>query len=79
MIMLTVPNNNNSSIGTASGEIRERQFLFQRLSVMIQRFNSILLHISFVERDDPHLSLSRLLILAYSYLLTLGNFTTKGT
>jgi len=33
-----------SRIGTASGEIRERQFLFQRLSVTIQRFNSILLH-----------------------------------
>ena len=42
-------------IGTASGEIRERQFLFQRLSVTIQRFNLILLHNSFVERDDPDL------------------------
>jgi len=44
-----------SRIGTASGEIRERQFLFQRLSVTIQRFNVILLRNSF---------LSRLLILA---------------
>ena len=46
-----------SRIGTASGEIRERQFLFQRLSVTvtIQRFNSILLHNSFVERNDPFL------------------------
>jgi len=44
-----------SRIGTASGEIRERQFLFQRLSVTIQRFNLILLHNSFVERDDPDL------------------------
>jgi len=44
-----------SRIGTASGEIREHQFLFQRLSVTIQRFNSILLHNSFVERDDSDL------------------------
>jgi len=42
-------------IGTASGEIRERQFLFQRLSVTIQRFNAILLHNSFVDRDDQDL------------------------
>jgi len=44
-----------SKIGTASGEIRERQFLFQRLSVTIQRFNAILLHNSFVDRDDQDL------------------------
>ena len=44
-----------SGIGTASGEIRERQFLFQRLSVTIQRFNSFFFHNSFVERDDPDL------------------------
>ena len=43
-----------SRIGTASGEIRERQFLFQLLSVMI-RFNAILLHNSFVDRDDQDL------------------------
>ena len=42
-------------IGTASGEIRERQFLFQRLSVTIQRFIAILLHNSFVDRDDQDL------------------------
>jgi len=46
-----------SRIGTASGEITERQFLFQRLSVTIQRFNSILLHNILVERDDPDLYL----------------------
>ena len=44
-----------SRIGTVSGDIRECQFLFQRLSVTIQRFNSIILHNSFVERDDPDL------------------------
>ena len=44
-----------SKIGTASGESRERQFLFQRLSVTIQRFNAMLLHNSFVDRDDQDL------------------------
>jgi len=44
-----------SRIGMASGEIRERQFLFQRLSVTIQRFNAILLHNSFIDRDDQDL------------------------
>ena len=44
-----------SRIGTASGEIRECQFLFQRLSVTIQHFNAILLHNSFVDRDDQDL------------------------
>ena len=44
-----------SRIGTVSGEIREHQFLFKRLSVRIRRFNSIILHNSFVERDDPDL------------------------
>jgi len=39
-----------SRIGTAFGEVRERQFLFQRLSVTIQRFNSIVLHKSFIKR-----------------------------
>jgi hypothetical protein len=35
-----------------SGEARETSFLFQRISVSIQRFNSVLLHNTFVE-DDP--------------------------
>ena len=42
-------NNNNSSV---SGEDREAAFLFQRISVNIQRFNSVLLHDSFAD-DDP--------------------------
>ena len=31
---------------------RETAFLFQRLSITMQRFNAILLHESFVEHDD---------------------------
>jgi hypothetical protein len=42
-------------ICVVSGEDRAGHFLFQRLSVMLQRFNSILLHNSFVGDDDPDL------------------------
>jgi hypothetical protein len=35
-------------ISSVSGEARERLFLFQRLSVVVQRYNSILLHESFL-------------------------------
>jgi len=65
-------------IGTAWGEIRERQFLFQRLSVTIQRFNSIFCTTVSLNVMIRTSSLSRLLILAF-FLLTLGIFTTKGT
>jgi hypothetical protein len=36
-----------------SGEEREPAFLFQRISVILQRFNSILLHDTFALSDDP--------------------------
>ena len=35
------------------GDERETVFLFQRISVLLQRFNSILLHDSFVRKDCP--------------------------
>jgi len=40
----------NSSV---SGEERETSFLFQRLSVALQRFSAVLLHDTFVSQDDP--------------------------
>ena len=42
-------------IAATSGDEREGVFLFQRLSVILQRYNSILLHNSFVMCDDPDL------------------------
>ena len=39
-----------SSVGL-SGDDRERHFLFQRLSVILQRYNAVLLHESFVQSD----------------------------
>ena len=41
-------------LGSLSGEEREVCFLFQRLSVAIQRFNSVLLHNGFTD-DIPDL------------------------
>jgi len=41
-------------LGSLSGEEREACFLFQRLSVAIQRFNSVLLHNGFTD-DNPDL------------------------
>jgi len=42
------------SLGSLSGEERETWFLFQRRSVSIQRFNSVLLHNGFID-DIPDL------------------------
>jgi len=41
-------------ISSSSGKERESLFLFQRISITMQRFNAILLHNCFV-RDDPDL------------------------
>jgi len=40
-------------ISFVSGEDREPQFLFQRISVAIQRFNAVLLHDGFLSSDHP--------------------------
>ena len=40
-------------ISLVSGEDREPQFLFQRISVAIQRFNAVLLHDGFLSSDHP--------------------------
>ena len=40
-------------ISQRSGDERETVFLFQRISVLLQRFNSIVLHHSFVRDDCP--------------------------
>jgi len=42
-------------ISEVSGDSREGSFIFQRLSVTIQRFNAALFHESFTRHDDPDL------------------------
>ena len=39
-------------LSTQSGDDRETSFLFQRLSVLIQRFNAFLLFDSFVKEEE---------------------------
>ena len=40
-------------ISVLSGDDREHLFLFQRISVAIQRFNAVLLHDVFPSEDHP--------------------------
>jgi len=40
-------------LSSFSGEERASSFLFQRLSASLQRFNSVLLHDTFVIDDAP--------------------------
>ena len=43
-------------MSAATGDVRETAFLFQRLSVIIQRYNSALIYESFGDLDlEPHL------------------------
>jgi len=42
-----------NKIAQQTGDKRETAFLFQRLSVLVQRFNCVLLHDSFVDDDCP--------------------------
>ena len=48
-----------------SGDLREKSYLFQRLTVIVQHFSSVLIHESFVSADEePDLRPFQLLILA---------------
>ena len=40
-------------ISLRSGDERETAFLFQRIPILLQRYNSILLHDSFIREDCP--------------------------
>ena len=50
-------NQNNNTIGLIisglSGETRIYFFIFQRLSIVLLRYNAILVHESFYEGDEP--------------------------
>jgi len=55
-----------------SGEDREHQFLFQRISVAIQRFNAVLLHNGFLLSDHQDAPDS------FFIIFFLGNIPTKA-
>ena len=40
-------------ISDVSGDDRETSYLFQQISVLIQRYNAILLHESFTDENRP--------------------------
>ena len=48
---LNLLNDMGRKISSVSGDDREVHFLFQRLSVILQRYNAVLLHKSFVQSD----------------------------
>jgi len=49
IIIIIIVSNLGNKIRTSSGEDKETSFLFQCISVLIQRFNSVLLHDSFIK------------------------------
>jgi len=57
----------NCKISYVSGDIREVSFLFQSLSIIIQRFNTTLFRDTFILHDDPDLQPFQLLSLAFFY------------
>ena len=48
---LNLLNDLGRKISSVSGDNREGHFLFQRLSVILQRYNAVLLHESFIQSD----------------------------
>ena len=48
---LNLLNGLGCKITSVSGDIREGHFLFQRLTVILQRYNGVLLHKSFDQSD----------------------------
>ena len=48
---LNLLNDLGRKISSVSGDDRGGHFLFQRLSVILQRYNAVLLHESFVQSD----------------------------
>jgi len=65
-VLVGSKNNNNNNVSFLSGlgrriaevlgETRQGSFLFQRLSVLIQRFNAVLPHDCFVDEVAGHSS-----------------------
>ena len=61
-------------ISSQTGDVRESSYLFQRISVAIQRFNSVLLH----DRLTVNILDSHLALLFLSSVLTPGGLYYLG-
>ena len=67
----------SNRLATISGDARETSFLFQRVSVLIQRFNQIAFRGTLIDGMTPKVNHSRF---DFNLMfLTLGIFTTEGT
>jgi len=62
-------------IASISGDNLQPSFLFQRISITVQRFNSIMLHNSFSSDEERPL---QLFVLLLALFLTLGIFKLEG-
>ena len=49
---LSFPTTLGERLTGTSGDFRDMSYLFQRLSVIVQHFNSFLIHESFVSADE---------------------------
>ena len=66
-------------IAQQTGDERETAYLFQRLSILVERFNCVLLHDSFVHDDCPDkVSLLTFSISNFSVSKSLGILDTEG-
>ena len=71
LVIKTKTNNNNNN-NNNNNDNRESAFLLKRLSVLIQRFNSVAIRGTFAHTPVPS-------FLVLTDLLTLGIYTTEGT
>jgi len=65
-------------LSAATGDVRETAFLFQRISVALQRFNAVHIHESFVVPDvEPDLAIPTCVLACFNPLAfyTIGLFT----
>jgi len=67
-------------LSVVSGDPRETSFLFQRLSILIQRFNSILIHESFCFNDEDLIPgpLATTIFVFNFLFLALGTYAPEG-
>ena len=64
----------SNNLATISGDAQETSFLYERVSVLIQRFNQIAFRGTFIDGNDTEVNHSRF---DFNLFLTLGIFTTE--
>jgi len=62
----------------SSGDDREVHFLFQRVSVVVQRFNGVMLHDSFCVEDQPDRWSFQSSLILFNFFNHLRELSTEG-